>query len=391
MDQWLAARRAAYVAAGGGQTTKKRRWKKPRVVSGHQVDLTAPPLPTALMDGASFSRLCGFAHRNDITQAELCGVYARYRLQFNARTHPDNSRKATKMLSLMYFQSTWDHTNLEPVSVILVPALFVRESHGLARPRVSNEIGLCRFVIAGYDFLRASPLGLLLKFFRLVLDYSLCAPYADIPVRAFEELVGLVHGSLNRALLGLMQEAFGSRRTVRFVDLVRVCVAFPPLLFPLFQFQRRMRLRMFGASFWKRHAMPHLDPDDEPVADILQVPPALERDLTDLGEVPAAAWRVAARRLCSGQATAWPPQDDLPFDMDVVRDRLGYRLAAFYWGMATDHTPPPFDDDAVVCVSERDVDPAAFRWIKMGDAYYSPALGLVTDTDPATDPLFARV
>ena len=104
--------------------------------------------------------------------------------------------KVPNRISTYYFQDLFDHQTSEATSLILIPLLFVKELHGLKRARDVGCITFPRFLIAGYDFARQSPCGVILKFFRLLLDPGMIAEQAYVPLKPFEDLVSLMHGGL---------------------------------------------------------------------------------------------------------------------------------------------------------------------------------------------------
>ena len=176
--------------------------KKPkRHTEGYRVDDTGPEFPASLMDRASYMQLELWARTHNVTQEELYAVYEAYKAQLALKTHPDESRKLPNRISLLYFQDLFDHGMSEAASLVLLPTLFVKEMHGLQKAKVNYEIDFVRFIIAGYSFARCSPAGIVLKFFRLLLDYHMTEnERVYVTVRPFEELVGLIHGGINRPL-----------------------------------------------------------------------------------------------------------------------------------------------------------------------------------------------
>jgi len=90
--------------------------------------------------------------------------------------------KIPNRISTYYFQDLFDHQTSEATSLILIPLLFVKELHGLKRARDVGCITFPRFLIAGYDFARSSPCGIILKFFRLLLDPQMIAEEAMVCV-----------------------------------------------------------------------------------------------------------------------------------------------------------------------------------------------------------------
>lgn len=276
---------------------KWREYNKPkRHTQGYRVDETGPEFPASLMDRASYMQLQLWARTHNVSQLELYALYERYRSHLALKTHPDGSRKLPNRMSLLYFQDLFDHGMAEATSLVLLPLLFVKETHGLHKPVVNFEIDFVRFVIAGYAFARCSPAGLVLKFFRLLLDWHMCDEGVFVTLRPFETLVALIHGGVNRPLLVLFNEAFAKRSHVKFVEMVRACVAMPPLLYPLFLFQRQFQRKFFNRAFWKKHTLPCMDPVEEDLFKHVLVPPAIERSL-DAVRSFEDAWRLCARRL----------------------------------------------------------------------------------------------
>ena len=102
--------------------------------------------------------------------------------------------KVPNRISTYYFQDLFDHQTSEATSLILIPLLFVKELHGLKRARDVGCITFPRFLIAGYEFARQSPCGVILKFFRLLLDPGMISADALVPLKPFEDLVSLMHG-----------------------------------------------------------------------------------------------------------------------------------------------------------------------------------------------------
>lgn len=356
--------RVTKVRALRGCVTLYKRWKemnKPkRSTEGYRVDETGPEFPASLMDRASFMQLSLWARTHNVTQPELYGLYETYRSHLAMKTHPDESRKLPNRVSLLYFQDLFDHGMSEAASLVLLPTLFVKETHGLAKAKVNFEIDFVRFVIAGYAFARCSPAGVVLKFFRLLLDYHMCNEQVYITLRPFEELVALIHGGINRPLLVLFHEAFGKRTHVRFVEMVRACVAMPPLLYPLFVFHRHFKRKFFNNHFWARHALPCMDPSEEDLFTHLLIPPAMERSL-DGARCLEDAWRLAARRVfgwvrmpMTDASEYWlelkcddcRDLDDEPPDETVVahhtaalRQHFGFRFGKFVATLAFDARP----------------------------------------------------
>ena len=123
-------------------------------------------------------------------------VYEAYYDNLHAKKHPDDSHKVPNRISTYYFQDLFDHSTAEATSLILIPLLFVKELHGLKRARDVGCITFPRFLIAGYDFARQSPAGVILKFFRLLLDPGMISPDALVPLKPFEDLVSLMHGAV---------------------------------------------------------------------------------------------------------------------------------------------------------------------------------------------------
>lgn len=383
------------------------------------VELMETALPLSLVDRASDDLLRVFARTNEVTQAELLSVYANYRQQFTSAFHPDGSRKPTNCISMDYIQDQFNRTSLESASLIFIPMLFVQESHGLpSRPRINNEIDFTRFIVAGYAFLRLSPAALILKLFRLLLDFPMTMTNAEIPLRPFEQLVGLLHGGINKPLLALLREAFGvDQRCARFGDVVRVCLNMPPIALPVLLFQKRLRSMLFGKAFWCRHAEPCLDPADY-LFDDLAIHPSLEVAL-DAIESAEAAWRLCARRLCAWAAS--PSSQYRCFwsnahlektneagpsraSANLLRDHMGYRLACFFETLANDdvslaHSALRFalDGDTRLFLH---IDPATtsvanLDWSNCHDEktnrdyFCCPALGVSTWEDPRSDILYA--
>ena len=249
----------------------------------------------------------------------------------------------------------------EAASLVLLPTLFVKEMHGLQKAKVNYEIDFVRFIIAGYCFARCSPAGIVLKFFRLLLDYHMTEnERVYVTVRPFEELVGLIHGGINRPLLVLFREAFEKKSHVRFVEMVRACVAMPPLLHPLFVFHRHFRRKFFHRRFWERHALPCMDPGEEDLFPHLLVSPQMEEALGACVCLEDA-WRLAARRLFGwvrmplvSTSEYWlelkiddcRDVDDEPPDAKAVatgtaqlRQHFGFRFGKFVSILAFDRKP----------------------------------------------------
>ena len=319
--------RHSIVSAAEKAERQRTRWKRlccrkrkdeAKTEMKYQVDETGPPFDSALMDRRAYQQLQLFSRKHGVTQKDLQLLWSQYQDEFESKSHPDGSRKPSLKLSMLYFQDLYDRTSTEAVSLVMVPLLFVKDAHGLPKPMNPNEIDFVRFVIAGYHFGAASPAGLVIIFFRLLLDYAACSSNAMIPLRPFEELVGLLHGGLNRPLLALMLEAFEDLSAVRFGDLVRSCVAMPLLLWPLFQFQRSFRRKFLGNEFWYHHALPCFDPFPEATFfDDLAIHPRFEIAIDDVFlDAPTGdterCWRLIRRRLLADILAQTPEQRQPP-------------------------------------------------------------------------------
>jgi len=300
-----------------------------REIFSFQVDETGPPLSASVTDRASFLQLRLFARAKGVTQADLIKLFEKYEDHYVGRVHPDGSVKAPNKMSMLLFQDFFDRTSTEAVSLVLIPLLFVKDNFGLAPPETSTEIDFVRFVCAGYAFGQASPAGLIVYFFRLLLDYAMCSAKALVPLKPFEDLVGLLHGGLSRPLLALMREVFEDATFLRFGDLVRACLSAPLLLLPLFQFQRSFRSKFFGKTFWHIHAAPCFDPLEAPLFDDLAIHPKYESAIADI-DTTESSWRLTARRLVARvlkQAEA-PPSAELLLGETPQQDASSSPLAA---------------------------------------------------------------
>ncbi|KAJ1446570.1 hypothetical protein M885DRAFT_545937 [Pelagophyceae sp. CCMP2097] len=283
---------------------------------GLRVDATGPALRPTLVDRASCLALERWALANGVTQRDVFTLYARYAAHISATYNPGGARKRPNRISLAFFQDLFDHTAAEPASLMLLPAMFVKDALGLG-PSDQGEVDFARFALAGYAFCSLSPLALVVRFFRLVLDSATCRPGELLALKPFEELVALLNTGIDAPTLALLREAFEKRTEATFEEIVRCCLNMPALLWPLFQFQRLVRRKMpfappaagadggatpraAGArrrSFWDAHALPCCDPDaDAALYDAVAVHPRDEALLAAV-EDAEGAWRLCARRL----------------------------------------------------------------------------------------------
>jgi hypothetical protein len=246
---WVVAAYRKYLASKRADGTRAGREYRIQTTSvdskGKEIirpDESGAKFPPSLMDQQAFLVLEAWALHHKITQGEMYKVYEAYYDNLHAKKHPDDSHKVPNRISTYYVQDLFDHQTSEATSLILIPLLFVKELHGLKRARDVGCITFPRFLIAGYDFARQSPAGVILKFFRLLLDPQMISEEAWVPLKPFEDLVSLMHGGTPKAHLHLFSSLFGDKTHVRFPELIRACCACPVLLRPLRLFHLQMRV-----------------------------------------------------------------------------------------------------------------------------------------------------
>ena len=198
---WMVAAYRKYLASKRADGTRAGREYRIQTVTvdskGKEVirpDESGAKFPPSLMDQQAFLVLEAWALHHKITQGEMYKVYESYYDNLHAKKHPDGAHKVPNRISTYYVQDLFDHQTSEATSLILIPLLFVKELHGLKRARDVGCITFPRFLIAGYDFARQSPAGVILKFFRLLLDPGMISADALVPLKPFEDLVSLMHG-----------------------------------------------------------------------------------------------------------------------------------------------------------------------------------------------------
>ena len=195
---WMVAAYRKYLASKRADGTRAGREYRIQTTSvdskGKEVvrpDESGAKFPPSLMDQQAFLVLEQWALHYKITQGEMYKVYEAYYDNLHAKKHPDGAHKVPNRISTYYFQDLFDHQTSEATSLILIPLLFVKELHGLKRARDVGCITFPRFLIAGYEFARQSPCGVILKFFRLLLDPGMISADAFVPLKPFEDLVSL--------------------------------------------------------------------------------------------------------------------------------------------------------------------------------------------------------
>ena len=126
---------------------------------------------------------------------------------------------------------------------------------------------------------------------------------------------------------------------MKYSELIRFSFKYPPLLFPVLDFQKMWRRKMFGERFWsERVAEPHSRPTAyEDARSKFGIP---SEDFNLFARIPTtkAAWRHTAKNItldlmANMSSTKTPPpweQVSKPIARTVLKNHFGYQKAYFF-------------------------------------------------------------
>mmetsp|Transcript_10702 Transcript_10702/g.28547 ORF Transcript_10702/g.28547 Transcript_10702/m.28547 type:complete len:705 (-) Transcript_10702:1424-3538(-) len=250
--------------------------------------------PLELLDPHSFVALRTFCREHDITQRYLDHTYARFRDNIERPKHPNGLKKRTNRISLAAFQDEFDFLTVESVSQLFIPGLFHEELDNIRNvdDRTKDVVDFTRFIVAAYEMLKKNDLEMIMYFFAQLLPSYKVKDDTVVNRIAFEQIIKSLHGDVPYQIQILMDDI--KMDVYSLADVVGFAFLYPPLLYPVIEFQRAFRHKVFGTKFWMEEG--RINADDEALMKEYGIGDVMAKTF-DHVKNPEDAWRVAAHHM----------------------------------------------------------------------------------------------
>jgi len=250
--------------------------------------------PLELLDPPSFVALRTFCREHDITQRYLDHTYARFRDNIERPKHPNGLKKRTNRISLAAFQDEFDFLTVESVSQLFIPGLFHEELDNIRNvdDRTKDVVDFTRFIVAAYEVLKKNDLEMIMYFFAQLLPSYKVKDDTVVNRIAFEQIIKSLHGDVPYQIQILMDDI--KMDVYSLADVVGFAFLYPPLLYPVIEFQRAFRHKVFGTKFWMEEG--RINADDEALMKEYGIGDVMAKTF-DHVKNPEDAWRVAAHHM----------------------------------------------------------------------------------------------
>ena len=263
-----------------------------------QVDESGPGFPMGLLDPEAFVNMRNYCHDNDITQSDLERLYARFKRNIESNKHPDDTKKRTERVSLAAVQDEFDFLNVESVSQLFIPTLFVQKIEGVRNSERDDIVDFSRFSVACYEFGRKNTVELLAYFFSMILPSYKVDPFTVLQFAAVDELLLALHGELPPHMEVLIDVMKRGRNSFFLGEFIKWALFFPPILYPVIEFQRSFRKKCYGTKFWaaENRVNSFEDEDTAELVETLRLGDVIFHTFDDI-RCPQDAWKVASYHL----------------------------------------------------------------------------------------------
>eukprot|EP00520_Triparma_pacifica_P014735 CAMPEP_0118637068 /NCGR_PEP_ID=MMETSP0785-20121206/2958_1 /TAXON_ID=91992 /ORGANISM="Bolidomonas pacifica, Strain CCMP 1866" /LENGTH=661 /DNA_ID=CAMNT_0006528235 /DNA_START=88 /DNA_END=2070 /DNA_ORIENTATION=- len=330
---------------------------------------------------------CG---RNGITQRMLEQKYAQYKDIIEGRYHNDGMKKKWYDFSLDSVIEIFDNHRIEMVAYVILSHIFSKEYPGLPPHEGKDPRGLsfARFIIWSSEICRFKDYEMMDVFFRCLKQVPNIDPSEQFNMGFIPAFFKTIHRDFdtNKPLKYLIYEMLPhNQEGMKYSDLIRFAYKYPPLLFPVLDFQKMWRRKFYGERFWKeRVAEAHARPNEyEDARSKFGVP---SQDFNLFARIPStkAAWRHAAINIVLDLMAAMsktktaPPWEKVPRELarKLLKDHFGYQKAYFFLELLD------MRDEALVeeleNVKAKALEKGQYlydEWLK-ADFYHNPITGL---------------
>jgi len=253
--------------------------------------------------------------------------------------------------------------------------MFYGDFEGLRAADGDDVVDFTRFVHGCLDFGCKNPVELVMSFLSNLLPIKRITPESVVSLAALQELFRTLHSGaevdLQVPMAAVIEFVLNGQPLLTFDSLLQFVFLFPPLLFPVIEFQHQLRRKVFGIKWWDGREHP-MDEQDELLATYGVSVDAVHEmaQCKSLGE----AWQAAAQRIVSamlaarvagakvGESAAFvaaaleqlksgkfrPGNPELEDPVQealakaVLRDHFGYRVGDLLLRLATRDDPSDF-------------------------------------------------
>ncbi|GMI21462.1 hypothetical protein TrCOL_g3127 [Triparma columacea] len=284
---------------------------------------------------------CG---RNGITQKMLEQKYFAYQDMIEGRYHADGMKKKWYDFSLDTVIEVFDNHRIEMVAYVILIHIFHKEYPGLP-PHDGKDprgISFARYIIWSCEICRYKDYEMMDMFFRCLMQKPNIEPDWFMNMGLIPAFFKTIHRDwdTNKFLKHVIHEMLPhNNEGMKYSELIRFSFKYPPLLFPVLDFQKMWRRKMFGERFWsERVAEPHSRPTAyEDARSKFGIP---SEDFNLFARIPTtkAAWRHTAKNItldlmANMSSTKTPPpweQVSKPIARTVLKNHFGYQKAYFF-------------------------------------------------------------
>ena len=206
----------------------------------------------AFSDANNRKTLTEFCKDKKIGGRDVEKMYKKHAHVIESPYHQDGTKKKWYEFSLDIPLETFMGSRVEQVAYIILSHVFQRSHPGLS-PHDGKDprgISFSRFIIFGAEICMRRDF----EIFELFMECLIAKPYVKpdygINLGMMRQLFKVIHKNTDKDMEFLIENLPHNGNSISWKDLVRNAYKFPPLLFPVIEFQRVWRRKIFGENWW---------------------------------------------------------------------------------------------------------------------------------------------
>ncbi|GMH58304.1 hypothetical protein TrST_g9603 [Triparma strigata] len=223
------------------------------------VDGTGRGLPIrAFPDAATRRTLLMYCSRNGITQKMLEQLYDSHKEVIEGRYHYDGTKKKWYDYSVDSSLDIFEGHRVEMIAFVVLSHAFFKEYPGLPPHDGKDHRGIsfARYVIWSCEICRLKDYEMIDLFMKCLTQKPNIEPNYFMNEGMLPPFFEAIHRNFrsDKYLRYLVDELLpikeGEDMGLTLTELIRYAYKYPVLLFPIFDFQKMWRRKMFGEHFW---------------------------------------------------------------------------------------------------------------------------------------------